>query len=118
MERFRSKLTPKLLMGLSDTSTRHPATLMAVRLKELSLRSVPTTNTSVLSVLSLSLLADIHIHVGIGSRAHALVEDFMTIRETSLIVTGAKTQSCRVARRQQGPPPLDLSLEEVCKLIG
>ena len=47
-------------MGLSDTSTRHPATLMAVRLKELSLRSVPTTNTSVLSVLSLSLLADIH----------------------------------------------------------
>ena len=32
-------------------------------------------------------------HVGIGSRAHAFVEDFMTIRETSLIVTDAKTQS-------------------------
>ena len=60
MERFQSILTPKLLMGLSDTSTRLPATLMAVRLKELSLHSVPTTNTSVLSVLSLSLLADIH----------------------------------------------------------
>ena len=56
MERFRSKLTPKLLMGLSDTSTRHPATLMAVRLKD----SVPATNISVLSVLNLSLLAGIH----------------------------------------------------------
>ena len=31
-------------------------------------------------------------HVGIGSRAHGLVEDFMTIREISLIVTGTKTQ--------------------------
>ena len=30
-------------------------------------------------------------HVGIGSRAHALVE--VIIRETSLIVTGTKTQS-------------------------
>ena len=46
-------------------------------------------------------------HVGIGSRAHALVEDFITIRETSLIVTGTKTQSCRVARRQLGPLPLE-----------
>ena len=32
-------------------------------------------------------------HVGIGSRAHAFVEDFITIRETSLIVTDTKTQS-------------------------
>ena len=32
-------------------------------------------------------------HIGIGSRAQALVEDFMTIREASLIVTGMKTQS-------------------------
>ena len=47
-------------MGLSNTSIRHPAMLMAARLKELCLLSVPTTNTSVLSVLSLSLLADIH----------------------------------------------------------
>ena len=31
-------------------------------------------------------------HVGIGSRAHALVEDFMIICETSLLVTGTKTQ--------------------------
>ena len=34
--------------------------VLAVRLKELSLHSFPTTNTSVLLVLSLSLLADIH----------------------------------------------------------
>ena len=32
-------------------------------------------------------------HVGTGSRAHALVEEFLTIRETSLFVTGTKTQS-------------------------
>ena len=32
-------------------------------------------------------------HVGIGSRAHALLEDFMKICETSQIVTGMKTQS-------------------------
>ena len=43
--------------------------------------------------------------VGIGSRT--LVEDFMTICETSLIVTGTKTQSCRVARRQLGLLPLE-----------
>ena len=35
-------------------------------------------------------------HVGIGSRAHALVEGFITIRETSLIVTGMKTQCSKL----------------------
>ena len=64
-------------------------------------------------------------HVGIGSRAHALVEDFMTIRETSLIVTGAKTQSSELQGDNRGlhhwkavPEFLNLILEEVCKLIG
>ena len=83
MESFRSKLTPKLLMGLSDTSTRHPAMLMAVKLKELSLRSVPTANTSVLSVLSLSLLADIHRS--------------MSVKQFSSLV-----HSCRVVSRFAG----------------
>ena len=41
-------------------------------------------------------------HVGIGSRTHALVDDFMTICESLLIVTGTKTQSCRVAGDNRG----------------
>ena len=61
-------------------------------------------------------------HVGIGSRAHALVEDFMTIRETSLIVTGTKTQSSELqgGKETTGTIPdfLNLILEEVCKQIG
>ena len=67
-------------------------------------------------------------HVGIGSRAHALVEDFMTICETSLIMTGMKTHSSELqgGRETTGasttgravPDFLNLILEEVCKLIG
>ena len=64
-------------------------------------------------------------HIGIGSRAHALVEDFMTIREASLIVTGTKTQSSEWQGDNRGlyhlkavPDFLNLILEEVCKLIG
>ena len=57
-------------------------------------------------------------HVGIGSRAHALVEDFMTIRETSLIVTGTKTQSCRVARRQHVLSHIQMAVRHKCSRKG
>ena len=64
-------------------------------------------------------------HIGTRSRAHALVEDFMTIRETSLIVSGTKTQSSGWQGDNRGlyhwkpvPDFLNLILEEVCKLIG